>query len=439
MESTSSPALDGGRVSVSDPTSGTAAEALAGKRVLFISVSYRPEHTGIGPYAAATAEHLAARGAEVTVLAGLPHYPSWRLSRADQRRLRRDERVGGVRVVRLRQLIPRRHSVVSRLLYELSFLTHGLLARRTWETPDVVVAVTPSLSGALVGKATALRHGRPLVVIVQDLTTAAVAQSGMRGGSLTATLLGGVEARLLRSAEMVGLAHRTFRSACVRMGVDERQLQLVPNWSLRTLPNAGSPAAAPMPEWKDRFVVLHAGNMGFKQGLEVVLEAARLAGQRGETDLLFVLMGDGNRRDVLTRLARDLPNVCLVDPVTDADFPGFLAAADVLLVTQRQQVVDMSVPSKLTAYFTAGRPVVCAAAADSGTAAEVARSGGGVVVPVEASALLDALLSLRRSPDLASRLGAAGQSYSRDYLSSDSGLGRVAALVCAGLDSGASR
>jgi colanic acid biosynthesis glycosyl transferase WcaI len=360
------------------------------------------------------------------------------VSTSDRWRLRRNEIRAGARVARLRQMVPRRHTALSRFLYEFTVLVHGLLTRKTWPRPDVVVAVSPSLSGALLARRFARQHGVPMIVIVQDLVALGAEQSGIRGGSLIASLLGRTEARVLLSADLVGLAHGTFSNACIRMGIEPEKIRVVPNWSLRELPR--DVQAADIPDWKDRFVVLHAGNMGFKQGLEVVVDAARLAEDRGETDLLFVLMGDGNRRDALEGSAQGISTLTIRDPAPEADFPGILAAADVLLVTQRPEVVDMSVASKLTTYFTAGRPVVCSATATGGTATEVQRAKAGRVVPPgEADALLEAVLDLRQSPEEAAALGRSGQAYAQDHLSASAGLDRVVELIASAVVSRASR
>ncbi len=130
-------------------------------RVLFFSVSYRPEHSGIGPYSAAVAERLAREGADVSVVAGFPHYPSWRIHASDRWRMKREDTIGGVPVTRLRQVVPRRHTGTSRALYEISFFAHGLITRLTWQETDVVVAVTPSFSGALLAYLTARRQKLP--------------------------------------------------------------------------------------------------------------------------------------------------------------------------------------------------------------------------------------------------------------------------------------
>ena len=109
----------------------------------------------------------------------------------------------------------------------------------------------------------------------------------------------------------------------------------------------------------DEQVVLHAGNMGFKQDLENVIAAARLA-ERGPTPIRLVLMGDGAERKRLERLAGDLPSVQFLDAQPEDVFMDVLAAADVLVLNERTTVLDMSLPSKITSYFRSGRPVVAA-------------------------------------------------------------------------------
>ncbi|SCE12235.1 Glycosyl transferases group 1 [Streptomyces sp. PpalLS-921] len=107
-----------------------------------------------------------------------------------------------------------------------------------------------------------------------------------------------------------------------------------------------------------------------------------------------------------------------------------LAAADVLAVTQRASVLDMSVPSKLTSYFVSGRPVVASVAAEGGTADEVRRSGAGVLVaPEDPAALLAAVRRLAEDPAASDALGAHGPDYVAHHLSREAGLARFDALL----------
>ena len=101
-----------------------------------------------------------------------------------------------------------------------------------------------------------------------------------------------------------------------------------------------------------------------------------------------------------------------------------------LLVNERPGLIEMSAPSKLTTYFEAGRPIVAATEPTSITAEEIERSGAGIrVAPGRPSAILEAVLTLRRDTDVAARDGSAGREYRRSSLDQRSSLDAFAALI----------
>lgn len=407
--------------------------ALAGRCLLLVSTNYAPEHTGIGPYATGLAEHWAARGVDTHVLAGMPHYPSWRLDPAYRGRWRATETRGGVTVHRRRHTVPARQTALRRALFEASLLAHQSVAPPRTPRPDAVVAQMPSLAGAVVAARLAHRHKVPFVPVVQDLMGAAAEQSGISGGDRAAALAGRAERYALGRAALVGIIHDSFRPRVEAMGVDPARVRLVPNWSHVDRPTRPREETRARLGWApDRQVLLHAGNMGLKQGLEVLVDTARL-----DPSVDVVLMGDGNQRALLEERAAGLPNLRFTPAADEGDFPDVLAAADVLVVTQRASVLDMSVPSKLTSYFATGRPVLASVADEGGTADEVRRSGAGVLVPPEdPAALLAAARELAADPETADKTGARGPVYVDEHLSSAAGLGRLDALLAEALDSG---
>jgi colanic acid biosynthesis glycosyl transferase WcaI len=424
------------------------------RRLLLVSTNYAPEHSGIGPYSAQIAEHLAAAGDEVHVLAGMPHYPAWRVDPDYRGAWWRTEVRNGVTVHRRRHTVPSRQTALRRALYEASFLGHAAATAPRGRF-DLVLSQMPGLAGGVVGARIARRAGVPHVVVVQDLMGAAAAQSGIAGGDRAASLAGGVEGRVLRSAALIGVVHETFRARVEAMGVPAGRIRVVPNWSHVAAPSADRAETRARLGWReDEAVLLHSGNMGLKQGLEVLVEAARLAGgtahgggsdpsgshgggsHGGGSDLSgsgpvrVVLLGDGNQRAALEQAGRGIARLEFLAPVADADFPDVLAAADALAVTQRASVLDMSIPSKLTSYFAAGRPVLASVAEAGGTAQEVLRSGAGVLVaPEDPAALLAAFRTLLADRDRAEALGAAGPGYVRAHLGREAGLARIDALL----------
>jgi glycosyltransferase involved in cell wall biosynthesis len=283
----------------------------------------------------------------------------------------------------------------------------------------------------VIGARIAGRYKVPYVPVVQDLMGAAAAQSGIRGGDRAAALAGAAEAYALKRATLVGVIHESFVGKVAAMGVDRGRIRLVPNWSHVAGPSRPRAETRLRLGWREgQTVVLHSGNMGLKQGLEVLVETARL-----DPAVRVVLMGDGNQREHLHKLAGGLPNLDFLPPADDADFPELLAAADILTVTQRASVLDMSIPSKLTSYFATGRPVVASVAAEGGTAQEVLRSEAGLLVPPEdPEALLKVIRALAEDPAAGDELGARGPVYVAAHLSRRAGLARVSALLAEALD-----
>jgi len=390
--------------------------SLQHRAILVIGINYAPEPTGIAPYTTGMAEYLATRARSVEVITGLPHYPTWRVDPSYRGRAARSVEAahspnapGMPEVRRLWHHVPARQTALTRAAYEATFLAAASLVRPR-RRPDLVIAVTPSLGGAVAGVRTARRYGVPLVVVVQDLMARAAGQSGIRGGGVVAGATGRMEGFSLRQADRVLVVSDAFRPAVRAYGVPEHRIGLLPNWRHITPTLADRDEARARLGWRpDRFVVAHTGNMGLKQDLGTVVEAARHLPDGVEV----LLLGDGSQRRDLERQAAGVPAIRFVGTLDDVQYPLALAAADVLLVNERPTVGDMSLPSKLTSYLSAGRPVLAAVAPDGATAAELARSAGAglLVAPGDPGALAAAVLRLRGDDARRAAMGAAGRRY----------------------------
>src|SRR5450756_587710 len=126
----------------------------------------------------------------------------------------------------------------------------------------------------------------------------AAGHSGVPGGGWVAHVTEAGEAWAVGRASATGVGARAFIPYLASLGVSPAAVHHVPNWSRAMTPELSPAETRRRFGWDDgRMVVLHAGNMGYKQGLEQVIDAARLAGQRQEP-LRFVLAGGGNREAV---------------------------------------------------------------------------------------------------------------------------------------------
>jgi glycosyltransferase involved in cell wall biosynthesis len=413
---------------------GRRGEGGSGKpTVLICSSYYWPESSGNAPYVTGLAEFLAESGRHVVVCTGYPHYPEWRSSASG---LRVVETRSGVEVHRRRHYVPPRQSALHRALYETSLFVTGLPVLRLPRHPDVVLGVTPTLAAASLALVAARSYRVPAGIVFQDLMGRAAEESGVKGGGAVAGIVRRLELRLARVATAIAVVSDGFQAYFQANGIDAGKIVRVRNWDLAA-PATGTRAETRARfRWrKDDFVCLYAGSMGHKQGLDTVLHAAAAL----PPGFRVVLAGDGSDRVRLEEVARSLrlANVEFRGVQPAGVYESLLRAADVLLVSQRPSVADMSLASKLTSYFAAGRPVVAALGASSETAREVVASGGGILVPAAApDALAAAILGLRADPARATDFGERGRRYALDHLSAGAALAQYDRFIESLLETG---
>lgn len=385
---------------------------------ILVSLNYAPEPTGNAPYSTKLAEGLRSRGTEIQVLTGYPHYPEWTVREGYTGFSMREE-INGVDVRRLLHAVPSTPRMLPRMHMELSYGLRSVLA--SWRKADVILAVSPALfaTGLAVLKARIVR--KPIGVWVQDLYSRGLEET--KGSSSVSTRLAKhLEGLIFRSATEVSVIHDRFRDYVVdELGVPTERVQMIRNWSHITISKKSNrEEIRERMGWKTSdFIALHAGNMGMKQNLENVIDAARLAENQGSS-VRFVLLGHGNQRAKLEEYAQGAKNITFIDPLPDAEFTEALQCADALVVNEMPGVREMSVPSKLTSYFATGLPVVAATENDSATADEIRSSKAGLLVGAgQPASLLSAAEELHANKDLAARLGAAGAPYVLSELDED--------------------
>ncbi len=399
-------------------------------KVLIIGMYYRPEVSGNAPYMAGLAEQLVARGDEVTVLTGLPHYPEWRIAPGTPRAVVRREVMRGVTVVRAAHYVPSKQSATGRALYEGTFGLSGLVATLRLPRPNAILGVVPNLSSGVLARLTGQRLNVPYGLLFHNLMSRGARHAGVSGGTIVAGATAAAEVWITKRARAIGVVTEAFTPYLVSVGVPRHRIAHTPNWTHLAPPETTVEETRARFGWTDgQQVVLHAGNIGLMQGLEQVIDAARMAAARGDP-VQFVLSGGGNQAETIRAAARGLPNVSLLGVQPDDVHASLLAAADVLLLSERATQIDMSMPSKLTSYFAAGRPIVAAIPLEGGSSREIERSRAGLIVPAgEPERLLAALARLRDDPDLAASLAAAGPAYAAANTSAAACLARAVALV----------
>lgn len=387
--------------------------SLSGLRICAVACNFQPESTGSGPYNTEMVRAWAAAGASVELITGVPHYPRWKVT--DQRYrhgVRWRETFEGIGVTRVRHMVPSRVGLAGRAQLEGSFLSlaapHVLASKA-----DVIVAVTPLLSAITAARVGS--RGRPVGAIVHDLTGNGASQSGTTGGRFGAALAA-AEYRLLGGCDRVAVITPRFRDVLREGGVAAEKIDDLPLFTHVERADVDRHTARRRLGWPERGVVaVHTGNMGMKQGLETVIDAAALADRRGD-DIEFVIVGDGNRRAALVERGSGIDRLRFVDPVDEEDYPYVLAAADILLLNEKPGVLEMSLPSKLTSYSFAGRPVVASVEPGGITHSLLSSTGAAALVGSgDPAALLDGVLRVSADKVLAKRLVVASAQMQRSH------------------------
>lgn len=386
-------------------------------RLLIHGMNYAPELVGIGKYTGELGAYLASRGHRVTVLTAAPYYPQWRVLEGYRPQRWRREWLEGVEVLRTPQYVPGRVTGKGRLLQEVSFAAGCLYWWSTyllWQPWDAVVAVCPPMTSGLVPGLLARRRHLPLVIHVQDLQLDAARELGILRQPLLLNGLARLERLLFRQARVVTTISRSMADQIRAKGVPATCLRVLPNWAdLEGIrPGPRDNAIRRELGLTSEIVVLYAGNMGEKQGLEVVLQAAALT--RDNPSIRYLMAGEGAVRNRLKSLAENqgLDNLLFLPLQSNQRFPLLMAAADLHLVVQRGKAADLVLPSKLTNIMAAGRPFI----ATAGPATELARvtqeSQAGLVAPPEdAGSLAQAILRLAQESGLRQKMSAQARQY----------------------------
>jgi colanic acid biosynthesis glycosyl transferase WcaI len=307
------------------------------------------------------------------------------------------------------------------VLYEASFGTLSLRhAVPLLLRADVVLCTVPCLSAAAVAVRLArLAPRRPRVALwIQDLVlVAALSLSDVRkaaGGILSAARR--VEASTFRAADRIVSCSPAFVPYLEQQGVGASSVEVIYNWAdlerIRPLPIA---AAGPT-----RF--LYTGNLGYTQGFETLIEAARLAGPDVEVEIV----GAGNAAEDVRRRAASTANVRARPPVPNAEYPSLLASASVQVVLQRGVSSNANFPSKIASYLASGRPVLAAIAPDAAAASVLRESEAAVMVaPEQPAELAREMRLLHDDRDLRDRLGRNARAYAEASFERGRALGRL--------------
>ncbi len=380
-------------------------------RVLLLNLYYPPDTSATAKMAHTAVEALSANH-DVTVLCGRPSYDpterrSWRLSQT--------ENVGRVRIVRVGSTDYPRVQMQKRVL---NYLTYVLLAvpRALFLQGDVILAMTDPPFEGIVGAFVALLKGEPFVYNIRDMYP----DMAVGGSILEPGLLSRIWERLhrwaLRRATRVVVLGEDMRNRILAKSVDPARIVVVRDGT--ELPSATSVTSLDATviqaiRQNFRFVLLHAGNLGFYGAWDTLLAAAR---QLKDSGVGIVFVGDGAQRDRVQAAATGIPNVRFLPFFPGSKIPSVLAAADAYIITVKRGLEGVVVPSKMYGILAAGKPIVALAPRECDVVSIGEAQGFSISAdPGDPAQFADVVEQLVRDPERVRRMGAAASAAAPEY------------------------
>lgn len=385
-------------------------------RILYLSQYFPPEAGATQTRAYEMALNLVRLGHQVTMLTEFPNHPSGVIPPQYKGRLYETVDFEGIQVIRVWVKASPHKNFGNRMLFYLSYMLNAFLAGMLLlrNHYDALYATSPPLfvGGSALGLSILRRI--PLYFEVRDLwPESAVALGELTNPRAIALATWLEQACYRRARKIVVVTHGIFHRLKER-GIPSHKLELIPNGANVTLFQY-------LPEqrqdlrrqhgWQDRFVLMYAGIHGIAQGLDILLQAAKLVSE--EPRILFVFIGDGPEKATLLALAERLalPNVEFLDEQVREQMPGYLSAADVALIPLRN--IDLfkgALPSKLFDAWACERPVIISVDGEARSVVEQAR--GGIFIPPEnPHALVAAAHELMENAHIRQAMGSSGREF----------------------------
>jgi glycosyltransferase involved in cell wall biosynthesis len=367
--------------------------------VLFLTDNFPPE---VHAPASRTFEHCrewVKAGHRVTVITCAPNFPKGKVFDGYRNKLWQRETMEGIEVVRVWSYITANEGFVRRILDYQSYMVSAIIASLFVRKVDVIVGTSPQFFTACAAYVASRLKFRPYIFELRDLWPESIKAVGAMKNERAIALLESLELFLYRKAARVISVTNSFKDNLVSRGIDGSKIEVVTNGVdlSQFKPRSKDPALERQLGLEGKFVVGYIGTHGLAHALETVLDAAeRLRG----TDVVFLLLGDGARKQALREDAarRGLDNVVFIDTVPKAEVPRYWSILDVSLIhLQKTELFTTVIPSKLFESMGMGLPVLHGV---EGESARIVRdeNAGIPFEPENADALVAALRRLKENP-----------------------------------------
>ena len=411
-------------------------------KIAVFGINYHPELIGIGLYTTELCEYLSQKNHEIDVFTAFPYYPfgynfkSWHTTnRLLKYSLFLKEEIQGVTVFRVNFFKPKKPNALKRILHEATFVfmitARCLFCRKKY---DLAICISPPLALGLTAWVFARIRRIPLLLHIQDLVPDAIIDLRILKEGFIVSCLRILEKFLYQKADIVSTISEGMRERIIQKGLPTKKVALLPNWS-------NTSKIKPVPKdnsfrkeygLSQKFILLHAGNMGEKQDFSIIIECAKKLAH--DKDIVFLLAGRGIKRPFVEKsiTIEHLSNIVLIDVQPEDKLSEMFSASDAALIAQMKGIKNVVMPSKFFGPAAAKKPFIIAAEKECEIAKEAILYDFGLCIePGEPEQLIKAIYRLKNDSHLTKRLGENSYKFVSRYRGKQDMLKNFEEVLCA--------
>lgn len=396
-------------------------------RVLILSQFFTPEPD---LKCLPLAIELKSRGYEVEVLTGYPNYPIGKIYPGYKMRVFHAEYIEDIKVIRVPLFIDHSTSSIKRALNYITFaLSATFLGILKIKKPDIIYAYHAPATIAIPAIVFKFVFRSKIYYDINDYWPDTLTSSGMLRSQFLLKAVGLYCKLSYRFFDNINVVSNGFKKKLLQLNVPEERISVIYNWSL-PINNEKSVTFESLKElFKDNFTIVYAGNIGKAQSLEVIIRAALEIKARNIRKIKFILVGDGVEKkhiEYLTQKCGLQDIITLTGQVKPNNVGSFLEAADILLLHLKDDILfEITIPSKLGAYFHMSKPILCGVKGE--TAAMVKQSKSGLCFePDNHMDFFDKIMEIKSlNKEELLEMGRKGNEYYHSELSFDVGVKNI--------------
>jgi len=386
--------------------------------ILIIGINYSPELVGIGKYTGEMAEWLSGKGAEVRVVTAPPYYPEWEIGHGHSASKYKHENMNGIQVWRCPVWIPKRKNGINRITHLLSFAMSSfpVMLKQIYWQPDIIISIEPTFFCAplsiIVSKLTRAKSW----LHIQDFEIDASFKMGFLSVDNFYRWIEIIEKKVMNQFDCISTISKKMLEKLAEKGIPPEKCVSFPNWVDTDTIYPLSECEFFRKEWgirEETTVILYSGNMGQKQGLEVIIEVAKLLSD--DENIFFVLCGTGAVHNKLVMMAKGMENLRFLPLQPLERFNKLLNTADIHLLPQRDKAEDLVMPSKLTGILSCGGIVIATGNEGTELANVVRQSGGMVCPPGDSLTMAKMIKKLSSNPLLQTKIRIKARKFAETY------------------------